>query len=81
MIINSSSTERQVLMALVSSLRLLLVSFALVVVIVALFAKAVLSLVVVVLTAFICLCSWMIGCVALSDDVRRFAAFLSEVHS
>jgi hypothetical protein len=70
---STTANTEQLLLGLVASLKMLLVSLALIVVIVALFTKSLLSFAVVVLTACNLFATWSIGLVASVPEVQSFA--------
>jgi hypothetical protein len=70
----ASTNTEQLLLGLVASLKMLLVALALVIVIIALFAKSLLSFAVVLLTSCNLFATWMISLVASAPEVQSFAA-------
>jgi hypothetical protein len=66
--------REQLLSGLMASVKMLLVSLALIVVIVALFTKSLLSLAVVLLTACNLFATWLVSLVASVPEVQSFAA-------
>jgi hypothetical protein len=72
----TSTNKEQLLAALVASLKMLLISLALIVV-VTLFVKSLLSFAVVVLTAGNLFASWIIDLVVTAPDMREFCHFLA----
>lgn len=74
---NTSTNKEQLLAALVASLKMLLVALALIIVVVALFSKAIVGLGMVALQACNLLLAAAISFVASAPAVQEFASFLA----
>ncbi len=73
----NTTSKEQLLTALVSSLKMLLVSFSFLILFVILFVKAMVSLVMVLLQASNLFLGYLIGLIASVEEVRAFAIFLA----